>query len=387
MFEVDNFFENIELSMIEGLMEKSNLKKIGDIELTPKLVLGIMKTHLNWASFVGKMFDEYDDGTPRLLAIPAHRKGYRGADLLMQVTLPPSANMVDGKSSLLGANLEELTDHNLPLAWSVPTSSHAKGEWFSPSAGPPRRLHVQHRGKNSSLLLTDEPSVKLITAASSAFARPMAAALTGFSQAETMMKDMHLGSPSDMEVCTAEGKGDCDGRKNPGLYRFWDGAASGDNTGVPLLLAKLQQEHGLARRLRLLVLDNSVYWDNPAWLKRMPRRAQHALEDSVRLLFGLVFEVEAPKAAEFTKVGGISYLQLSTTTKQNHKFGVQGGSKVDLLVVCPSEGTTKELQDAQKRIWVLNQAQAEGSAILAQSVFEGTSSLPFSQVLQSFVSA
>ena len=98
-----------------------------------------------------------------------------------------------------------------------------------------------------------------------------------------------------------------------GQYRFWDGGKT-DNSGLGTLIARLQQKHGVGKRLRLVVVDNNYFGLNLAF------DGLGVLDQPISWAPGLGIPGE-PWVT--TADGNLDYRRVNATTLTQPDFGLE----------------------------------------------------------------
>jgi len=147
-------------------------------------------------------------------------------------------------------------------------------------------------------------------------------------------------------VCTDAGP--CNAPK----YRFRDGGYV-DNTGVGLLIGKLQHKHGLDVILQIFLVD-STGLDTYALFSEDNRTTQRIFEP-----------LDTNTAEEIGSTESMRYERRRVQTVANSLFGVQGGQTVEVLVL--SAGGLHGLETGALEIE--NRHDVAVGAALAQDVY------------------
>jgi len=263
---------------------------------------------LGWQGLVTEILG----GIANLSSARSKRTRPNPPDLLMATVLPSKAiiNEATRRDNLSCNSATPLPDR-IPIAFTVSSFSSA---WFSPLVPIGALSVADAHGNSTQLAIATDPSVGMLAAASSCFPGGLVPDLIDLKLADMIS----FRDRSDLAVCTSPGT--C---KFPD-FRLWDGGWI-DNTAIALLVAKLQQEHGLDVPLRIFAVD-SVSIDT------------FTLFGAKGLFFNdsYIFDGNV-KLDDFTTHGSVQYLHKTVHTVKNTVFGVQGGQTVELFLLLALE--------------------------------------------------
>jgi hypothetical protein len=297
-------------------LDKSKLALIDELILPfmpVKLPFGGRTINLalsnGWEGYVTKILGSDIGALP---AAQSTRHNPNGPDLLMCTTLPDNAVLTSSTASLrvsayTSSSLEPLPDTQIPVAYYI---ARANSGYFLPleetTEAPSLKVVDNSTGSVEPLAVAKMPTVGLIAAASSAPADKLVPVIEQAMPA--------LGDLSYVPVCTDAGP--CNAPK----YRFWDGGYV-DNTGVGMLVGKLQQKHGLDVMLRIFLVD-STGLDTYALFSADNSTKQRIFAPS-----------ESNIAEDIMSTESMRYERRRVQTVANSLFGVQGGQTVEVLVL------------------------------------------------------
>jgi len=305
-----------------------------------------------WEANVRAMFNS--TATADLQATPANRAGNRDLRLLLCTNLMPSGLFSDGSNYSLQVGGIDVDDLELPVYWEAPGEAAAR--WVLPAAAGHMTITA---GSRTAPVALPTPTVAAIAA--------MSSALNGISSSPVLKSATIHANGAGSHFCQSErGYFPCAGPHLPETAvcsdadeqddnrctfpaaRMMDGAFS-DNLGLALHIGHLQRQFP-GQTIRLLTVSNSgcnrssdpecISANSATSIRSMFAKAPHTdvapayLPYIVPAVNRQIFVEELSDSQVVgTRVGtaGITFMTGSFTTVRNRLFGVEGGTRVQLI--------------------------------------------------------